>query len=48
MVIAGLALPLGLEALERRLHLEATAIYPLLVLLGGLSLRWIFVAAGQT
>ena len=47
VVIAGLALPLGLEALERRLHLEATAIYPLLVLLGGLSLRWIFVAAGQ-
>jgi formate-dependent nitrite reductase membrane component NrfD len=47
VVIAGLALPLGLEALEKRLHLEATVIYPLLVLLGGLSLRWIFVAAGQ-
>lgn len=47
VVIAGLALPLGLEALERRLHLRATAVYPLLVLVGGLSLRWIFVAAGQ-
>ncbi len=47
VVIAGLVLPLGLEALEKRLRLEATAIYPLLVLLGGLSLRWILVAAGQ-
>jgi len=47
VVIAGLLLPLGLEALERRLHLKATVVYPVLVLLGGLSLRWIFVAAGQ-
>jgi formate-dependent nitrite reductase membrane component NrfD len=47
VVIAGLVLPLGLEALEKRLHLRATAAYPVLVLLGGLSLRWIFVAAGQ-
>ena len=47
VVIAGLAMPLGLEALEKRLRLKATAAYPVLVLLGGLSLRWIFVAAGQ-
>ncbi|HYQ81925.1 MAG TPA: NrfD/PsrC family molybdoenzyme membrane anchor subunit [Anaeromyxobacteraceae bacterium] len=47
VIIAGLLVPLGLEALEKRLHLKATVIYPVLVLLGGLSLRWIFVAAGQ-
>ncbi|HEU4383325.1 MAG TPA: NrfD/PsrC family molybdoenzyme membrane anchor subunit [Anaeromyxobacteraceae bacterium] len=47
VVIAGLGLPLGLEALEKRLHLEATVVSPVLVLLGGLSLRWILVAAGQ-
>ncbi len=47
VVIAGLLLPLGLEVLEKRLHLRATVISPALVLLGGLSLRWIFVAAGQ-
>jgi protein NrfD len=46
VVIAGLALPAALEAVEcrRRVHI---AIAPALVLLGGLALRWIFVAAGQ-
>lgn len=47
VVVAGLLLPLGLEALEKRLHLRATVVYPVLVLLGGLSLRWILVVAGQ-
>ena len=46
VVIAGLALPMFLEALEarRRFHV---ALAPVLVLIGGLSLRWIFVLAGQ-
>ncbi len=47
VVIAGLLLPLGLEALEKRLRLRATVVYPVLVLLGGLSLRLVLVAAGQ-
>ncbi len=47
VVIAGLAVPAALELLETRLHLRATWIAPALVLVGGLSLRWILVAAGQ-
>jgi protein NrfD len=47
VVIAGLALPAALEIVEarRRIHI---AIAPVLILLGGLALRWIFVLAGQT
>jgi formate-dependent nitrite reductase membrane component NrfD len=47
VVIAGLAVPAALELLETRLHLRATWVAPALVLVGGLSLRWILVAAGQ-
>ncbi len=47
VVIAGLAVPFLLEMLESRLHLRATVVAPLLVLAGGLALRWIMVAAGQ-
>ncbi|HET8541388.1 MAG TPA: NrfD/PsrC family molybdoenzyme membrane anchor subunit [Anaeromyxobacter sp.] len=47
VVIAGLAVPAALELLETRLHLRATWVAPALVLAGGLSLRWILVAAGQ-
>jgi formate-dependent nitrite reductase membrane component NrfD len=47
VVVAGLAIPALLEVLEMRLHLRATWVAPALVLLGGLSLRWILVAAGQ-
>jgi formate-dependent nitrite reductase membrane component NrfD len=47
VVIAGLAVPAALELLELRLHLRATWVAPALVLAGGLSLRWILVAAGQ-
>jgi protein NrfD len=47
VVIAGLAVPAALELLETRLHLRATWVAPALVLMGGLSLRWILVAAGQ-
>ena len=46
VVIAGLAVPMVLEMVEarRRVHV---ALAPVLVLMGGLSLRWIFVLAGQ-
>ncbi len=47
VVIGGLAVPALLEALEARLHLRASWVAPALVLVGGLSLRWILVAAGQ-
>lgn len=47
VVMAGLAVPWTLEWLETRLHLRVTAAAPALVLLGGLSLRWILVTAGQ-
>jgi len=47
VVLAGLAVPAALEALEARLHLRPTLVAPALVLVGGLSLRWIFVLAGQ-
>ncbi len=47
VVIAGLAVPWALELIESRLHLRATIAAPALVLLGGLSLRWILVVAGQ-
>ena len=46
VVIAGLALPMFLEVFEerRRIHI---VLAPALVLIGGLSLRWILVLAGQ-
>lgn len=47
VVVAGLVVPSAMELLERRLHLPATAVAPALVLMGGLALRWIVVAAGQ-
>jgi formate-dependent nitrite reductase membrane component NrfD len=47
VVAAGLAVPALLELLEARLRLGASAVTPALVLVGGLALRWIFVAAGQ-
>jgi protein NrfD len=47
VVIAGLAVPALLEAFELRLRLRATWVAPALVLVGGLSLRFILVAAGQ-
>lgn len=46
VVIAGLAVPALLEVFEMRQRMHA-AIAPALVLIGGLSLRWIFVLAGQ-
>ena len=47
VVIAGLAMPLALELAEARKGLRPSVFAPLLLLVGGLSLRWIFVLAGQ-
>jgi formate-dependent nitrite reductase membrane component NrfD len=47
VVAGGLVVPSAMEFLERRLHLRVTAVAPVLVLVGGLALRWILVAAGQ-
>lgn len=47
VIVAGLLLPLLLEISESRLKLRATAAAPVLLLAGGLALRWIIVLAGQ-
>lgn len=47
VVIVGLLVPLALEALEERRIIRPTVVAPILLLLGGFSLRWILVAAGQ-
>jgi protein NrfD len=47
VVIAGLAIPFALEVAEGRPDRRPTPVAPVLVLLGGLSLRWILVLAGQ-
>jgi len=47
VVVGGLVVPLLLETLEARLHLRFTVATPALVLMGGLALRFILVAAGQ-
>jgi formate-dependent nitrite reductase membrane component NrfD len=47
VVIGGLVVPLVLELIEARLHLRPTLAAPALVLVGGLALRVILVAAGQ-
>jgi formate-dependent nitrite reductase membrane component NrfD len=47
VVVAGLLVPLVMEGLEARRQLRHTAVAPVLLLLGGLSLRWIVVLAGQ-
>jgi protein NrfD len=47
VVVTGMGVPATLEILERRLALRATVLAPVLVLAGGLALRWILVSAGQ-
>ena len=47
VIIAGLAVPLLIEAVESRKKLNPTRFAPALILVGGLSLRLILVAAGQ-
>jgi formate-dependent nitrite reductase membrane component NrfD len=47
VVIMGLLVPLAMEAIEARRHLPSVALVPVLILAGGLALRWIVLAAGQ-
>ncbi|MFH1277307.1 MAG: NrfD/PsrC family molybdoenzyme membrane anchor subunit [Candidatus Eisenbacteria bacterium] len=47
VVVTGLAVPLALESVETRRSVSPTLLAPALVLIGGLSLRWILLAAGQ-
>jgi protein NrfD len=47
VVVTGLVVPFGLEVAEGNPDRRPTLVAPALVLLGGLSLRWILVLAGQ-
>jgi formate-dependent nitrite reductase membrane component NrfD len=47
VVVAGLAVPLAMEALELRLHLPFIRLAPALVLVGGLALRFVLMLSGQ-
>lgn len=47
VVLLGLAVPLLLEWIESRRKLAPTLMAPALILIGGLSLRWVLVLAGQ-
>lgn len=47
VVVMGLLVPLAMEAVEARRHLPFVALVPVLILVGGLALRWILLAAGQ-
>lgn len=47
VVVLGLAVPLGLEVIEIVRRRRPALIAPVLLLIGGLALRWIIVAAGQ-
>ena len=48
VIIAGLLVPFIIEVVETRRHLKPTLMAPALLLIGGLSLRWILVMSGQT
>lgn len=47
VVVAGLAVPFLVELLEERRGWKPTRVAPVLILVGGLALRWILVSAGQ-
>jgi protein NrfD len=47
VVVAGLLLPLALQALELGHRIPHTVLPALLVLVGGYALRWVMVGAGQ-
>jgi hypothetical protein len=48
VVFAGLVVPFIIKTVEGARGLAPTYLAPVLVLVGGLSLRWIIVLAGQT
>ena len=47
VVVLGLLVPLAMEAVEAKRHLPFTVMLPVLILSGGLALRWILLTAGQ-
>ena len=47
VVIGGLLVPLALKLIEMYRDVAVSKLAPILILIGGLSLRWIFVLAGQ-
>lgn len=47
VVVLGLLVPLLMEAIEAKRHLTFTVMLPVLILSGGLALRWILLTAGQ-
>lgn len=47
VVVAGLVVPLGLNVFELKRDVPGTFFTPMLVLIGGLALRAVFVSAGQ-
>jgi protein NrfD len=47
VVFMGLLVPLAMEVIEARRHLPFVALVPVLILAGGLALRWILLVAGQ-
>lgn len=47
VVVGGLLVPLAMELLEKRRRLPFVAVIPVLVLAGGVGLRWILLVAGQ-
>ena len=47
VVVAGLAIPFAAKVVEGIRQLQPTRLAPVLVLVGGLSLRWVIVLAGQ-
>jgi formate-dependent nitrite reductase membrane component NrfD len=47
VVFLGLLVPLAMEIVESRKHLRPAIMAPILILLGGIALRWILLVAGQ-
>jgi formate-dependent nitrite reductase membrane component NrfD len=47
VVLMGLLVPLAMEVIEARRQLPFVALVPVLILAGGLALRWILLVAGQ-
>jgi formate-dependent nitrite reductase membrane component NrfD len=43
----GLVIPLAMQVLAARDLMQHTAIAPIMVMAGGLALRWVLVSAGQ-
>lgn len=47
VVVLGLLVPLAMEVVEAKRHLPFAVMIPVLILTGGLALRWVLLVAGQ-